>query len=77
MLPLGIQGWTLADLGRVRGVRTLVAWGAHDTTDSVSSGRATAKALRAPFVLLPKAGHLSMLANPAGVAAAVRRVAGP
>jgi pimeloyl-ACP methyl ester carboxylesterase len=77
MLPLGIQGWTTADLRRVSGVRTLVAWGGSDTTDSVPSGRTTAKALGAPFVLLPNAGHLSMLANPAGVAAAVQRIAGP
>jgi pimeloyl-ACP methyl ester carboxylesterase len=77
MLPLGIQGWTTADLRRVSGVRTLVAWGGNDTTDSVPSGRTTAKALGAPFVLLPNAGHLSMLANPAGVAAAVQRIAGP
>jgi pimeloyl-ACP methyl ester carboxylesterase len=72
----GIQGWTTADLRRVRGVRTVVAWGAHDTTDAVSEGRASARALRAPFVLLPNAGHLSMLADPTGVASAIRRAAG-
>ena len=77
MLPHGIQGWTLADLRRVHGVRTIVAWGAHDTTDDVAAGRTTAKALRAPFVLLPRAGHLSMLVDPAGVARAVRDAAGP
>jgi pimeloyl-ACP methyl ester carboxylesterase len=77
MIPHGIQGWTIADLRRVHGVRTVVAWGAHDTTDAVSEGRATASALRAPFVLLPDAGHLSMLADPAGVARAIRRASGP
>jgi pimeloyl-ACP methyl ester carboxylesterase len=76
MIPHGIQGWTTADLHRVHGVRTVVAWGAHDTTDAVSEGRASARALRAPFVLLPNAGHLSMLADPAGVARAIRRAAG-
>ena len=76
MLPHGIQGWTLADLRRVHGVRVIVAWGANDTTDDVAAGRTTAKALRAPFVLLPKAGHLSMLVDPAGVARAVRDAAG-
>jgi pimeloyl-ACP methyl ester carboxylesterase len=77
MIPHGIQGWTTADLRRVHGVRTIVAWGEHDTTDGVPEGRASAKALRAPFVLVPNAGHLSMLANPAGVAGAVERAAGP
>jgi pimeloyl-ACP methyl ester carboxylesterase len=77
MIPHGIQGWTPADLRRVHGVRTVVAWGAHDTTDAVSEGRASARALRAPFVLLPNAGHLSMLADPSGVARAIRRASGP
>lgn len=76
MLPNGIAGWTLADLARVRGVRTVVAWGAHDTVDSVAAGRRSAATLRAPFVLLPKAGHLSMLVDPQGVAAAVGRAEG-
>jgi len=75
MLRYGIQGWTLPDLRRVHGVRTVVAWGARDTTDAVSEGRTSAAALHAPFVLLPSAGHLSMLADPAGVARAIRRVA--
>jgi pimeloyl-ACP methyl ester carboxylesterase len=77
MIPHGIQGLTLADLRRVHGVRTVVAWGEHDTTDAVPEGRVSAKALRAPFVLVPNAGHLSMLANPSGVASAIRRAAGP
>ena len=77
LLPYGIQGYTLADLRRVRGVRRLVVWGAHDTADSVSAGRTSAAALRAPFVLLPRAGHLSMLVDPRGVARAVERVARP
>lgn len=77
MLPHGIAGWTLADLRRVHGVRTVVAWGAEDTVDSVAAGRRTARALRAPFVQLPGAGHLSMLVDPRLVAAAVARVAPP
>jgi pimeloyl-ACP methyl ester carboxylesterase len=75
MLPHGIQGWTLADLRRVHGVRVLVAWGAKDTNDSVSAGRTTAAALRAPFVVLPRSGHLSMLVDPRGVARAIERIA--
>jgi pimeloyl-ACP methyl ester carboxylesterase len=74
MIPHGIQGWTIADLVRVH-VPTVVVWGAHDTTDGVTEGRASAKALRAPFVLLPRAGHLSMLGDPVGVANAVRQAA--
>jgi pimeloyl-ACP methyl ester carboxylesterase len=76
MIPHAIQGYTLADVRRLRGIRAVVAWGALDTTDPVAAGRATAQALHAPFVLLPGAGHLSMLVDPAGVARAVRRVAG-
>jgi pimeloyl-ACP methyl ester carboxylesterase len=76
MLPHGIQGYTLDDVRRVKGVPVVVAWGEHDTTDSVQAGRTTAKALRAPFILLPGAAHLSMLVDPGGVARAVERVAG-
>ena len=76
MLPNGIAGWTDADLRRVHGVRVVVAWGALDDVDSVAAGRRTARLLRAPFVLLPRAGHLSMLVAPRGVAAAIERVAG-
>jgi pimeloyl-ACP methyl ester carboxylesterase len=70
MLPHGIEGWRLADLERVH-VPSLVVWGAHDTTDAVREGRASAVALRAPFLVLPRAGHLSMLTDPGGVARAV------
>jgi pimeloyl-ACP methyl ester carboxylesterase len=76
MLRHGIQGYAPEDLARVHGVRTVVAWGAHDTTDPVGAGRRTALMLRAPFVLLPRAGHLSMLVDPPGVARAVRSAAG-
>lgn len=74
MLPHGIQGWTLDDLRRVH-VPALVVWGAHDTTDTVSEGRTSAKALGAPFLLLPRTGHLSMLTDPRGVADAVEGAA--
>jgi pimeloyl-ACP methyl ester carboxylesterase len=75
MLPHGIVGWTVSDLRRVRGVPVVVAWGADDTVDSVAAGRRTAAALRAPFVPLPGAGHLSMLVDPGRLAAVVDRVA--
>lgn len=76
LLPHGIQGYKLADLRRVKNVPVLVIWGAKDTTDPVSAGRASAAALRAPFVLLPKAAHLSMLVYPGAIARAVDRLAG-
>jgi pimeloyl-ACP methyl ester carboxylesterase len=75
MLRYGIQGYAPADLRRLRGVRAFVAWGARDTVDSVAAGRKTARALRAPLVLLPGAGHLSMLSDPAGVARTIERAA--
>lgn len=75
MIPHGIQGWTHDDLLHVH-VPALVVWGAHDKTDDVDAGRASAKALAAPFVLLPRAGHLSMLVDPVGVARAIGTVAG-
>jgi hypothetical protein len=70
MLQYGIQGFQLAQLRAVR-VPALVLWGAHDTVDSVSAGRRSAQALRAPFHLFANAGHLSMLAAPGAIARAV------
>jgi pimeloyl-ACP methyl ester carboxylesterase len=70
MLQYGIQGFRLAELRAVQ-VPALVLWGAHDTVDSVSAGRRSARALRAPFHLLARAGHLSMLAAPDAIARTV------
>lgn len=70
MLGNGLQGFRLADLRGVR-VPRLVVWGAEDHVDEVSAGRASARALGTRFVLVPRAGHLSMLANPRAVAAAI------
>jgi pimeloyl-ACP methyl ester carboxylesterase len=67
MLPYGIQGFQLTQLRAVR-VPALVLWGAEDTVDSVPAGRRSAQALRAPFHLIPRAGHLSMLAAPEAIA---------
>lgn len=75
MLGHGIQGVSTATLARVH-VRALVAWGSEDTVDSVSAGRRTAALMHAPFVEVPGAGHLSMLARPALVAHAIERAAG-
>ena len=68
----GIPGVTLTALRRLAVPRAVV-WGAEDNVDSLASGRATAQALHVPLELIPHAGHLSMLANPAGVAAAIER----
>ena len=66
----GIQGFQLSQLRSLR-TRALVLWGARDTVDSVSAGRRSAKALRAPFRVIAGAGHLSMLSTATAVARAV------
>lgn len=66
----GIPGVTRAQLGHLTVPRAVV-WGADDDVDSRSSGRATAAALHVPLTLIPNAGHLSMLADPGAVAAAI------
>jgi pimeloyl-ACP methyl ester carboxylesterase len=70
MSRYGIQGFRLTQLRTVR-APALVLWGAHDTVDSVSAGRRSAQALRAPFRLIAGAGHLSMLSAPGAIARAV------
>ena len=74
MIEGGVPGLSLRDLGRLR-VPRLVVWGADDSVDSVSAGRATARALRSRFVVIPGTGHLSMLVSPRAVAAAIDREA--
>lgn len=68
----GIPGLTLAQLGRLH-VPHAVVWGADDTVDSLGSGRATAAALHTHVEIVPRAGHLSMLAQPRAVAARILR----
>jgi pimeloyl-ACP methyl ester carboxylesterase len=75
MLKDGIQGFHLAQLPAVHDP-ALVLWGARDTVDPVSAGRRSAAALRAPFRLLPGAGHLSMLAAPSAIARAIDHFSG-
>jgi pimeloyl-ACP methyl ester carboxylesterase len=65
-----IAGFTRQDLQRLN-VRALVVWGASDNVDPVSAGRQTARDLRAPFILVQGAGHLSMLAAANAVATAI------
>lgn len=66
----GIAGLTRRDLRRTT-TPARVVWGAEDDVDPVASGRQTARDLGAPFVLIPNAGHLSMLLAPAAVARAI------
>jgi pimeloyl-ACP methyl ester carboxylesterase len=75
LLGNGLQGFRLPQLRGVR-VPRVVVWGADDHVDEVGAGRTSARELRARFVLVPSAGHLSMLAQPAAVAAAIERLAG-
>lgn len=74
MLRYGIQGFRLSDLRKVHRPAAVV-WGSEDTVDSVAAGRASARALGAPFTLVPNAAHLSMLGQPAAVAHAIDRLA--
>ena len=63
----GVQGLTLADLSRLR-VPRIVVWGQHDTVDDIKAGRTSADALGVKLIVIPRAGHLSMLGEPAAVA---------
>ena len=66
----GLPGVPLRTLSEIK-VRRAVVWGADDTVDSVSSGRATATALGVSLEVVPGAGHLSMLSRPSHVAALI------
>jgi pimeloyl-ACP methyl ester carboxylesterase len=66
----GIAGVTRQDLRKLH-VPALVVWGASDNVDPVASGRQSARDLRAPFVLVQGAGHLSMLVAAKTVARAI------
>jgi pimeloyl-ACP methyl ester carboxylesterase len=72
LLHGGVPGVSLAQLRQVRVPRAVV-WGAHDDVDSLGAGRRTAAALGVPLRVVPRAGHLSMLANPEGVAKEILR----
>ncbi|MGD0273592.1 MAG: alpha/beta hydrolase [Gaiellaceae bacterium] len=70
----GVQGLTLADLRRLR-VPRIVVWGQHDTVDEIKAGRTSAQALGVHLIVIPRAGHLSMLVEPAAVARAIESFA--
>ncbi|MGN6800067.1 MAG: alpha/beta fold hydrolase [Gaiellaceae bacterium] len=63
----GLPGVSLGGLRKITVPRAVV-WGADDNVDSIASGRASAAALGVPLQIVPGAGHLSMLAQPARVA---------
>jgi len=67
-----IVGFSSPQLRRVR-TSAVVAWGEHDTVDSRDAGEQTARDLHARFVLIPRAGHLSMLVEPRAVARVILR----
>ena len=70
LVSRGLPGVTTKQLHRIRVPRAVV-WGADDDVDSLASGRATAAALGVPLRTIPRAGHLSMLAQPRRVAALI------
>jgi pimeloyl-ACP methyl ester carboxylesterase len=70
MAQHGIAGVRRQDLRQLH-VPALVVWGAKDDVDPVATGRQSARDLRARFVLIPNAGHLSMLVAPTAVARAI------
>jgi pimeloyl-ACP methyl ester carboxylesterase len=72
LVSQGLPGVPLDQLARIR-TRGAVIWGADDTVDPLKSGRATAKALGVPLQVVPGAGHLSMLSQPARVAKLILR----
>jgi pimeloyl-ACP methyl ester carboxylesterase len=68
----GVPGLSLAQLARLRVPRAVI-WGANDTVDSLSSGRTTATTLHTRLETIPRAGHLSMLAQPRTTAGLILR----
>ena len=72
LLAGGIPGLTLRRLARLRVARAVI-WGAEDNVDSLASGRGTAAALHTRLQIVPRAGHLSMLAAPRAIAERILR----
>lgn len=62
LVASGIPGLTLTQLAHLRVPRTVI-WGANDTVDPLTSGRTTAAALHTRLQTVPRAGHLTMLAQ--------------
>jgi pimeloyl-ACP methyl ester carboxylesterase len=69
----GGSGVARAHLAKIKVPRAVI-WGAKDTVDSIASGRKSAAMLGVSVEVVPHAGHLSMLANPTGVAELILRL---
>jgi pimeloyl-ACP methyl ester carboxylesterase len=67
-----LPGFTRAQIQALH-VRAKVVWGSEDSVDALQDGRQTARDLHAPFVLIPNAGHLSLLSAPGAVARAIEK----
>lgn len=74
MTKHGIAGFSRAELQAGTPPATVI-WGELDTVDPIDRGRQTANDIHARFVVIPKAGHVSMLNNPAAVARAISTAA--
>ena len=72
LVARGLPGVSPQGLANITVPRAVI-WGANDTVDSVASGRTSAAALGVPLEVIPDAGHLSMLAQPARVAERILR----
>jgi pimeloyl-ACP methyl ester carboxylesterase len=65
-----LPGFPRATIQKIH-VKATVVWGSEDSVDDLREGRQTATDLHARFVLIPDAGHLSLLSAPATVARAI------
>jgi pimeloyl-ACP methyl ester carboxylesterase len=70
MVGRPLPGLTRAEIQKLR-VPATVVWGSKDGVDPLAEGRQTSGDLHAHFVLVPGAGHLSILTDPTAVARAI------
>jgi pimeloyl-ACP methyl ester carboxylesterase len=63
----GLPGVPFVALAKIRTARAVV-WGSDDTVDAMTSGQATATALRVRLQVITGTGHLPMLSQPKAVA---------
>jgi pimeloyl-ACP methyl ester carboxylesterase len=65
-----LPGFSRATMRTLR-VRATVVWGAEDDVDGLRAGRRTGEDLSARVIVIPDAGHLSLLSAPVAVARAI------
>jgi pimeloyl-ACP methyl ester carboxylesterase len=70
MVGRPLPGLTRAEIQQLH-VPATVVWGSKDGVDPLADGRQTAGDLHARLVLVPGAGHLSILTDPTAVAHAI------